>query len=263
MPKKESLPLRFHIDGIGEVSARPGPDPVVLSVVPGEEIQYFKFDRCPICLSSGSEFSREHVPPIALGGEVRTLTCAPCNNKLGSRVEAEFIAWWKDALCFARFSGPNASVLGHRFVDSVHLRYTEGGQFVLALQGGPRDELVSMLESGELVAEFRLPDENRYRIAALKQVYLAACLLKRSIPMTRGAEAVRAELLSARDASDIQSVPIGEIAAGLQLGRAADRAKETPALTTCVVNNRGSTWHGVLLGGAVAVSWPLLGLDGL
>lgn len=222
MPKKYPVPLNFTVDGLGQVSARPAPDDISMSVVLGEEISYFDFGRCPICLDVSVQLSREHIPPESVGGDVRTLTCSRCNNLLGSRVEDEFTAWWYDHLCVARFSSPNSEVVGHRFVENIGLRYTNDGQYVLILKGGAGNEVRSMLESGNLVAEFRLPDSNRYRIAALKQAYLAACIRIRDIPTTPESDAIRAELISARDAPDNNSIPVGKNAATLRLGRATD-----------------------------------------
>jgi hypothetical protein len=232
-----------------------------MEVVPGEEIPYFAFEWCPICLNESAQLSREHVPPESLGGDVRTLTCLPCNNRLGSRVEDEFVAWWNDELCVVRFSNPQSEILGHRFAESVAIRYATDGSPVFVVKGGARDEIKAMLQAGNLVAEFRSPDSVRYRIAALKQAYLAACILMRSIPTTHQSEALRQQLIAARDAPDSGSVPSSEIAAALRLARASERAENLPTLATCAVKENGETiWMGVLLGGSIAVEWPPLGV---
>jgi HNH endonuclease len=48
------------------------------------------FERCPICLSSGS-MTAEHVPPEVIGGRVMTSTCDRCNNELGASIDRPFV----------------------------------------------------------------------------------------------------------------------------------------------------------------------------
>ena len=51
--------------------------------------------RCPICLRSftrdaaekGQTVTLEHVPPETLGGSVKCLTCKPCNNSAGRKLD--------------------------------------------------------------------------------------------------------------------------------------------------------------------------------
>lgn len=37
------------------------------------------------------EVTKEHVLPLSLGGKRLTLTCQPCNNVLGSKIDADFV----------------------------------------------------------------------------------------------------------------------------------------------------------------------------
>jgi hypothetical protein len=114
------------------------------------EIDYFAFDRCPICLEMGPT-EREYVPPKAIGGAVRTLTCARCNNDLGARVEDELIAWYQGALGRFRFSSPNSGVLGKRLVPRIYYRRTDTGKYMLIALGRPSDDIRRMLDHGQLM----------------------------------------------------------------------------------------------------------------
>ena len=46
---------------------------------------------CPLCMQgfqSPNQFTREHVPPRAVGGREMVLTCAPCNNTAGAEMDS-------------------------------------------------------------------------------------------------------------------------------------------------------------------------------
>lgn len=121
----------FRLEELGvEVRHAPpvGATPIQSKVI--SEIDYFAFNRCPICLEMGPT-EREHVPPKAIGGAVRTLTCARCNNDLGARVEDELVAWYRGALGRVRFSSPGSKVPGNRLVPRIYYRTTEAGKFAL------------------------------------------------------------------------------------------------------------------------------------
>lgn len=246
----------FRLEEVGvEVRHAPPVGATLIQVKVISEIDYFAFDRCPICLEMGPT-GREHVPPKAIGGAVRTLTCARCNNDLGARVEDEFVAWYQGALGRVRFSSPGSGVLGSRRAPRIYYRTTDAGEFMLIVLGRPGDEIRQMLDHGEFELELEPPDPHRYRIAALKHAYLAACLHARSIPTTAAAETLRSELLAARDAPNNRSVPASSIAAGLQLGRSF-APQEAPPLAVCSVRTDDEPESvGVLLAGAVVVSWP-------
>jgi hypothetical protein len=169
-----------------------------------DEIGYFEFDQCPICLTADPT-SREHVPQSGLGGQVKTLTCHTCNHLLGSRVEAELADWCFNIWRNLRVANPQ--VLGKRRVAELLYRQTDDGQFVL-IPAKPIDPAVrDMLAAGLLQIEGPPPDPRRYCLAALKHAYLAACLYLREIPDTDHARAVRADLLAARDASSSELLP--------------------------------------------------------
>ncbi|MQA87595.1 MAG: hypothetical protein GEV03_23975 [Streptosporangiales bacterium] len=111
------------------------------------EIQYCAFERCPICLAPGPD-RREHVPHGAVGGHVRTLTCAQCNNMLGTRIEGELTNWCFDALVHVRAEGPGAD--GLRRIPRIYLRGTEDGQFVLFLDGPVDPAVQTMLANRQI-----------------------------------------------------------------------------------------------------------------
>lgn len=66
---------------------------------------------CPICLTSDAN-SREHVPPMSLGGGPLVMTCQRCNNEAGSRLEPDLLDWYEHALSKTSFA--SESILGQR-----------------------------------------------------------------------------------------------------------------------------------------------------
>lgn len=68
------------------------------------EIGYHRFDRCPTCFVPEPS-TREHVPPAAIGGNVKTSVCHHCNSDLGSRIEVDLLDWRDDAVRRPRISG--------------------------------------------------------------------------------------------------------------------------------------------------------------
>jgi len=163
-----------------------------------------------------SPATREHVPPEAVGGKFRTMTCGPCNHKLASLVEADLAAWYDQRLLGVRFT--KDSIPGGRGAF-VNLRTTTEGEFVLtATRADPA--IAAMLDAGgEFGIEFCEAEETRYRVALLKHAYIAACLHLGTIPDGEAAAAVRAELLAVRDAPDRDELPASPIAQCLRFGR--------------------------------------------
>ncbi len=63
----------------------------VIQVMVGAQVPARFFESCPICGDPATD--DEHVPPESVGGKVMTRTCRPCNNRLGSHVEADLADW--------------------------------------------------------------------------------------------------------------------------------------------------------------------------
>lgn len=87
------------------------------------------FEACPICGDPAT--AGEHVPPLSIGGRVMTRTCGPCNNGLGSRIEADLVDWHDDAVTLPAFRG-NA-VQGARRASRILHRATPNGDLVLLM----------------------------------------------------------------------------------------------------------------------------------
>ncbi len=218
-------------------------------------IEYVAFDRCPICLEPNPT-SREHVPQGAIGGRVMTKTCPSCNNDLGSRVEDELTDWYFDAVGRVRLANEDV-VPGRRKIPRVLIRSTTADEFVLLVMGAIDDGVRQMLIAGQFEAEFAPPDPERYRIAALKHAYLAACLHLRTIPLGSTADEIRHELLQARDASRSGPVPPSTHADLLQLSRSFDAAPDLPPLAlVTLVDQEDNELERIVLAGTLALSWP-------
>jgi hypothetical protein len=220
------------------------------------EIPYREFAECPICREPGLA-SREHVPQGSIGGQVRTLTCSRCNNGLGSRLEAEFTDWCFDRLVHVGAEG--GAVPGRRRIPRVYRRWTDEGQFLWVLDGQVDPVVREMLRDGGLSMFFRLPDPSRWRLAALKHAYLAACCSLGGIPDSPEADLIRAELVRVRDAPPGLGIEVSPLAAELGIGR-TDQAPTGPPLALMLVPRRepeAATETWISLAGAVLVRWPL------
>jgi hypothetical protein len=190
-----------------------------------------------------------------MGGQVRTWTCEPCNNGLGSRVEAELIDWRDDALRHAR--AVSEEVLGARKLPRRLRRRTPDGRFVLIVDGSLHPDVELMLKGQDFALQFTPPDPNRYKLAALKHAYLAACLDLTTIPQTPCADVVRHDLQAARDAPSRAEVPTSEYALAMPLMRTHEQPEE-PAVALSIVERPGEpAEYWVLLAGSIAVPWPL------
>ena len=109
-----------------------------------EEIVLREFRSLPIC-GSDKASEKEHVPPERAGGVVITKTCEPCNNELGSQVEADLIDWLEDALQL-RIEG--AGVPGRRNVGRALIRMSPQGESALFLDGRLDKAVPDILRSG-------------------------------------------------------------------------------------------------------------------
>ena len=254
--RRPSVPDSFRLDRLGEVVHGPAPGEQAIAVRRLRTVRAHHFDRCPICLRP-EPADLEHVPPSSVGGTVMTTTCKRCNNRFGSLVEDELDAWLDGALTHIRFASEGSGVQGRRRSSPLLHRRTADGQFVLIAGVGAPPEVVQMLQHGEFEIDMAFPDPRRYRIAALKHAYLAACLHLGRIPDSPTADRVRAELIAARDATDHRSVPTSSVAEELTLARSY-RRHEAPAIALCEFRTPAKGWKvGILLAGSFLVCWPL------
>ena len=83
-----------------------------------------------------------------------------------------------------------------------------------------------MLKGPNFTLEFTPPDPRRYKLAAMKQAYLAACLDLASIPGTPCAERIRSDLLAARDAPSRLVTSASDYALSMPLMRTHEQPQE-------------------------------------
>ena len=114
------------------------------------------------------------MPQAPLGGSVMTMTCEPCNSLLGSRVETELQDWFDHVLVDLRFA--HEDVPGPRKAPKVFFREGRDGSAIF-LDEPDDPEIMKMIRSGTFWLDFRPPDPSRFKLAALKHAYLAACPL--------------------------------------------------------------------------------------
>jgi hypothetical protein len=158
------------------------------------------FERCPICLSTGS-MTAEHVPPEAIGGRVMTSTCDRCNNDLGSSIDRPFV----DSMFgrFGRFKlsteGSNA-VKGFRTYRNVRLAAGKGHERAVWIDGEKNSDLAPLLAGAtQFEVKMQVPDSKAAGLGELKSLYLACCVIAGEILSGETAERVRADLVAARD----------------------------------------------------------------
>lgn len=259
-PKGVAPVARLRVESVTEaqsldISHRPQPGQPARQATILYEIGHYEFPRCPICLDP-TPTSREHVPQSALGGHIRTVTCHPCNNLLGSRVEADLTDWTFNTWRNVRVSNPE--ILGKRRVPELHYRQVDNGDFAL-IAAGRIDTVVSdMLAAGLIHLEVQPPQPRRYRLAALKHAYLAACLHLREIPDTGEAHRIRSDLVAARDATTFELLPHSAAAAALGLARSFAPPNGPPLalLAMPAVESGGPSTPWISLAGTLAVQWP-------
>lgn len=217
------------------------------------------FDRCPICLGPDPG-TDEHVPPRAVGGSVMTTTCDRCNSGFGSVIEPDLVDWWEDALGSVSLS--HADVRGTRRAPRILVRQKDTGEPVLVFDRGKVDPAIvgRFRQEAEFTMAFTLPSPQRYRLAALKSAYLAACLLLRTIPDTPESVAVRAELMAVRDLRRRQRIEGGPTAAKLRLGRSQGPAVPGEVALVQTRPSDGSEPEiAISLARTLLVSWPIGG----
>lgn len=111
-----------------------------------------------------------------------------------------------------------------------------------------------MLETGTFNLSGRVPPQHVVNLALLKNAYLAACIYRRGIFVGEQADAVRRDLLAARDAS-LHDVPPSEIANRLDVIRSTVDMKVPLGLAVLHVPDEHARVK-IVLGGSVLVGWP-------
>jgi hypothetical protein len=216
-----------------------------------EVIPQRMFTECPICGDPATD--DEHVPPASIGGRIMTRTCAPCNNNLGSRVEVDLADWFDGASSRTRVE--STGIRGARNPGRLLLGFTPDGQFGLMPEREPTADIYAMLRSGSLSLTATPPDFNRYRIALLKQAYLAGCM-RFGVPEGDAAEEVRRDLIAARDAPSRREVRQSRLAHGLHVFRFPETVPPgASSVMRAVAHLPEGPVEGVILVGRIFVSW--------
>jgi hypothetical protein len=109
-----------------------------------------------------------------------------------------------------------------------------------------------MLDSGQVDLSAWLPDINRAYLGLLKHAFLAATL-RFGILEGSGADAVRNDLLAARDARGRRDVPRSDLALGLTVLRGNYSGHSQLVWAKATIDDEAI--DGVILGGSTFVSW--------
>ncbi len=218
------------------------------------QLTRLELSECPIC-GAADPTTIDHVPPDGIGGRPLVTTCARCNNEFGSRYEAEFKDWYELALPPVRFEGD--TVPGARKAGRYLYRETPEGEFVLFGVGGGDPAVQQVLEGGRVSMHGRDYDMAAVTIAAAKTVYLIACAILGTVPVTKKARALRAELVAARDLPRRSSLKLGPVASRVTLARTAE--KPIPGEVAFLTGKRknGAPIRAIGLNRFVGVDWPL------
>jgi hypothetical protein len=149
-------------------------------------------------------------------------------------------------------------VQGPRDAGEMFFFKTPADEFVLIGNRKPNADIDQMLASRRFGLEFSELDRAAYYIGALKQAYLAACLQLKEIPQSASAEAIRSDLIAARNATR-RSVPRSAIADALMLARSYGSEVVPPlAFGKARTSFPGVEWVIAMAGkaGPMYVSWP-------
>ena len=214
---------------------------------------FVDFGVCPICFAPEPR-SREHVPPHSVGGSVITMTCENCNNEFGSKYEPHLRNWYENAIGKVRLSGK--TVPGRRSVGEYLLRENASGGFVL-FQHGKHDPAVSqILGEQEFEMSYEIVDATRSHIAAVKTAYLAGCVALHAIPRTPRADALRAELLVARDVPRDQKAELGDVARSIKVARSAHEPSPGEIILMAASDELTESAMVISFNRVFAVDWP-------
>ncbi|SDO00476.1 hypothetical protein SAMN05660199_01098 [Klenkia soli] len=182
-----------------------------------------------------------------------TRTCARCNHGFG-RIEAELIDWRDDALRLTSVTAEG--IVGARRLPRILHRQTPTGEFVLLVDGPLHPEAEPMLQGSGFSLLITPPAPHLYKLAALKQAYLAASLDLTTIPQTPVAEAVRRELMAARNAPSRRHIVSSEFVRSMPIMRTHEHPRGSAALLGVINQDdgRGAWW--IALASTIAVPWP-------
>jgi hypothetical protein len=254
LPRYHRLRLEFPGDTPFEAGQFPRDGAVKRSTRALSEIRAHNFDLCPIC-GSATDLTKEHVPQGEVGGQIMTLTCRDCNNKLGSRVEADLTDWHNGAM--KRVSVEVTDVRGRRHSGRTLLRTAEDGR--IAVMFDRMDpEIVAALNAGATELTLTWDEDPAARqLAVLKHAYLAACVYLRTIPRRGSAERIRAELIAARDTPSGVALRVGPEARRIQFYKTFAAPSGPPlALHEEQADDGESRRFLISLAGTLVVSWP-------
>lgn len=189
-----------------------------------------------------------------------TLTCASCNNGLGSRVESALQDWFDHAARIYYIGESSRRPFGH---GRVYLRKTPSGEFIFWPEkvAPPSDPLgAEFAEHGRVLMTVESPHPAQYKTALLKNAYLAAVLHLGYAPHTDDFVAARAELIAARDARRRHDVQMGEMAAKVTAYRTG-RPAHGPELALAQEGEGASSRFLISLAGTLLVPWPFDEVD--
>lgn len=254
IPEVHQIALRMN-DGSLLEARMPTPDGVEVSgqIVP-YDVEYFDFGECPICREPNPT-SREHIPPHSIGGNIMTITCEACNNEFGSRYEPHLQAWYEGSLGRVLISG--GEVPGRRRAGEYLYRVTPTGEFVLFQTGRSDPAVRQMLESGQVEITYPVFNDKAFHLAALKTGYLAACLIMKEVPQTPLGEAIRAELMAARDRDRQKDYELGPIASVTRVSRTAENPVPGEIVLVQLAHADGTQSFAISFNRVFAVDWPL------
>lgn len=217
-------------------------------------LKFRDFGECPICLTP-QPTSREHIPPYSIGGTVLTVTCERCNNEFGSRFETHLQSWYEGSTGRVLISGQG--VRGKRHGGEYLFRVTPDGEPVLFHKGKMDPAFLQLLKSGSVEMTFTALDLRAVQLAALKNAYLAACVIMNEVPRTSRANAIREELVAARDRPRDADYELSPLARTIRISRtAADPVPKEIALGL-MAHEDSAVSFAISFNRVFAVDWPL------
>jgi hypothetical protein len=217
-------------------------------------LEFVDFGECPICLTPAPT-SREHVPPHSVGGNVLTLTCERCNNEFGSRYEPHLQTWYEGSTGRVLIAG--GGVRGRRHGGEYLVRVTQEGEFMLFQNGRSDPAFEQMLQVGSLEMTFTALDQRALALAAIKTAYIAACVIMREVPRTDRADAIREELLAARDRARDEDYELTDLAKSIKVSRAVAGPVAPEIALILMEHVDGSRSFAIGFNRVFAVDWPL------